>query len=172
MKTYNFTVGCKALDSGRDSDEIIDALYEAGCDDALVVERMGSFVLEFDREAPSLARALISALNDIIKAGLSPIRIGPDPLVSAADIAERSGLTRQAVSLYVSHQRGEDFPCPVFRFETNSPLWRWVDVASWPAIRKKLDYNEPQLARCVERANNVIVPVFIQRAEKDNQTRH
>lgn len=41
--------------------EMIDALYEAGCSDATI--RHGS--VEFDREAPTLAEAIESAVNDI-----------------------------------------------------------------------------------------------------------
>ncbi|MXZ97805.1 MAG: hypothetical protein F4017_05370 [Acidimicrobiaceae bacterium] len=41
--------------------EMIDALYEAGCSDATIRHRS----VEFDREAPTLAEAIESAVNDI-----------------------------------------------------------------------------------------------------------
>ena len=45
--------------------EIADALYEAGCDDALVGSRDGVIFADFDREAPSSAEAIISAVRQI-----------------------------------------------------------------------------------------------------------
>ncbi len=41
--------------------EMIDALYEAGCSDATIRHRS----IEFDREAPTLAEAIESAVNDV-----------------------------------------------------------------------------------------------------------
>ncbi|MGH9334471.1 MAG: hypothetical protein ACRD21_12055, partial [Vicinamibacteria bacterium] len=41
-----------------------DALYEAGCDDAILAFRNGVAYLEFDREAPSLEDAILSAIRD------------------------------------------------------------------------------------------------------------
>jgi hypothetical protein len=45
-----------------------DALYEAGCDDALVGTVNGNVVMDFTREAPSEEKAIASALSDIQRA--------------------------------------------------------------------------------------------------------
>jgi len=116
--------------------EIADALYEAGCDDALVGSRDGLLFAEFDREAPSAATAIISAIRQIESAGvgLTVVRVEPDELVSAAEIAERVGLSRETIRLYAIGRRGPGtFPPPVARLRSRSPLYRWTDVAPWLA---------------------------------------
>ena len=47
------------------SAEVADALFEAGCDDALVGRSGGVQFLDFDREATSVGEAVLSALADI-----------------------------------------------------------------------------------------------------------
>lgn len=116
--------------------EIADALYEAGCDDALVGSRDGVLFAEFDREAPSSAAAIISAIRQIESAGagLTVVRVEPDELVSAAEIADRVGLNRETIRLYALGRRGPGaFPPPVARVRGRSPLYRWTDVAPWLA---------------------------------------
>jgi len=89
--------------------EIADALYEAGCDDALVGSRDGVLFAEFDREASSSARAIISAIRQIESAGvgLTVVRIEPDEVVSAAEIADRVGLNRETIRLGSSCVSGD-----------------------------------------------------------------
>ncbi len=70
--SYEFTVilaGSPAVEA------IADAVYEAGCDDTLLHSRAGTTYLEFDREAPSLADAVASAVRDVMKAGLAVAKI-------------------------------------------------------------------------------------------------
>ncbi len=55
------------------TDEVADALYEAGCDDATVSMRSGRVYLSFDREAASMREALLSAVRDVRKAGFEPM---------------------------------------------------------------------------------------------------
>jgi hypothetical protein len=118
------------------SSEIADALYEAGCDDALVGSRDGVLFAEFDREAVSSAEAILSAIRQIEAAGigLSVARVEPDELVSASEIADRVGLNRETIRLYALGLRGPgNFPPPVARLRGRSPLYRWTDVAPWLA---------------------------------------
>lgn len=49
---------------------IMDALYEAGCDDANVSLRDGVMRLAFTRAAKSLTHAVDSAIRDVNRAGL------------------------------------------------------------------------------------------------------
>ena len=116
--------------------EIADALYEAGCDDALVGSRDGVLFAEFDREARSSAEAILSAVRQVESAGvgLTVLRVEPDELVSAAEIADRVGLSRETIRLYAMVRRGPgNFPPPVARLRSRSPLYRWADVAPWLA---------------------------------------
>ena len=52
------------------TDEISNALYDAGCDDALLGIRAGAPYLTFDREAPTLSEAITSAIRDVESCGL------------------------------------------------------------------------------------------------------
>lgn len=59
--------------------ELEDALFEAGCDDALLGLCDGVLFLIFDREAPSFRIALTSAIADVERTGvgLELIRVEP-----------------------------------------------------------------------------------------------
>ena len=96
MAVYGIAISCRPAGSGRDDDEVVDALYEAGCDDALVVKRDGAFVVEFDREAANYAAAADSALRAVRAAGMTPLSVEPDPLDGPIDETERPGLARRA----------------------------------------------------------------------------
>ena len=62
MSEHLFTL---VLQGNLDSDEIIDALYEAGCDDATfgTVDHAG--YADFARDAPSFGEAVSSAIADV-----------------------------------------------------------------------------------------------------------
>lgn len=151
MKTHEFTIVATGL--SLDDVEWEDRFYEAGCDDALAAMMRGVFVLRFDREADSLEQAIASAMRDVEAAGASVTRVEPDPLVSASDIAERSGLSRQLISLYANGSRGKAFPRPVACASTTKPLWSWSEVAAWLADTGKLDSATADTAKTIEEAN-------------------
>jgi len=48
--------------------QLEDALYEAGCDDALLAFRNGVAYMEFDRRAPHLDGAILSAIREVEQA--------------------------------------------------------------------------------------------------------
>jgi hypothetical protein len=145
---HEFTVIVEGLD--RRAADFEDRLYKAGCSDALVGVVKGVVVLEFTREAKSFRRALESAVRDVRKAGGRVVRVEPDSFASLSDIAERAGLTRQAVSLLAQGKRGAgDFPPPSARVTTDSPLWDWVSVAEWLERHGKLK-DRDAVARAVE----------------------
>jgi hypothetical protein len=64
---YSFTVRVSGLST--DPDHYEDALYEAGCDDALIAVIDDTIFVDFDREAPSFDEAVRSATLNIEKAG-------------------------------------------------------------------------------------------------------
>jgi hypothetical protein len=67
--TYSFTL---VFDGEFEelSDELLDAVWEAGCDDSSVWLSECVLRITFDREAPSFRVALVSALADIRRTGL------------------------------------------------------------------------------------------------------
>lgn len=63
MQRFTFTLTVE----GRDfqAGEVVDALFDAGCDDAMVGSSEGAQFLDFDREAGSLGEAVLSAVADV-----------------------------------------------------------------------------------------------------------
>lgn len=114
------------------TDDELDGLYEAGCDDALLGSTDGVAYAEFDRDADTLADAVMSAIHDVeTVAGLRAVRIEPDDLVTAAEIAKRLGRSRESIRLLAAGRRGEGFPAPVSHARERVRLWRWTDVLAW-----------------------------------------
>ncbi|HZS93890.1 MAG TPA: hypothetical protein VFA78_03770 [Chloroflexota bacterium] len=112
----------------------VDALYEAGCDDALFGATAGVQFGGFSREAPSLAEAVFSAIRQVEAAvpGLRVVRVEPDELVTVAEMARRTGRTRESVRLLTEGKRGPgDFPRPITLLGEKQPLWHWSDAAAW-----------------------------------------
>ncbi|MGB7732522.1 MAG: hypothetical protein WBL72_02405 [Thermoguttaceae bacterium] len=81
MKTYNFEV---ILAAGTDmTEELADALFDAGCDDGTPGVRWGVPVITFHREADGLESAIRSAVSDVQKTGcvVERVQIEYDSLV-------------------------------------------------------------------------------------------
>ena len=97
MTTYEF-----ALKLNREvTDAEIEALYEAGLDDAAFETGPLGAAADFDRQAPSLAHAIASAARDIEKVpGLRAIGVRCDNMVNLLGIAQRAGVSREAVRLW------------------------------------------------------------------------
>jgi hypothetical protein len=118
--------------------EVLDAFYEAGCDDALIGMRDGVAYAEFCREADSFRGAVLSAIRDVESAdvGAKVEHVEPDELVTMSEIARRLDITREGVRKRVSGERGPgNFPPPVGSLTKRSPLWRWTDVVQWHRTR-------------------------------------
>jgi len=128
MNTYNLTLLVTGIDENR-----LDDIYDA-TDGAANVE-MGdrwTSTVGFDIEADTFADAVLRAINEVEKvSGLSVVRVEPDQLVWASEIADRIGRTRQSVDQLIKGQRGPGgFPAPVSG-NVRNPLWRWVEVEAW-----------------------------------------
>jgi hypothetical protein len=129
MTSYEFT-----LKLNRDvTDDEIDALYEAGCDDAGIESGPLGSLADFIREASSLAEAIASAARDIEKVpGLRAVGVRCDSMVTLLDISKRAGVTREAVRLWAAGSRGPGgFPKPVIVTTGGESLWDWEQVAPW-----------------------------------------
>ncbi len=98
MPLFNFTLTLSGVTA--DTQGLEDALFTAGCDDSLICFYGTAVYLDFDRQSESLAQAVLSAVNDIESAGLSArVESVDSTLVGLSDIAELTGLTRQAIAL-------------------------------------------------------------------------
>lgn len=144
MKTYEFTLAFRLPRPDADPIAFLDALFEAGCDDAMPgVGRRGAIALVFNREAVTAERAVRSAVDDVLRAipGAELVEAKPD-LVNLADVADMVGCSRQNMRKYAAGEirsLKEAFPEPVF---TGSPsLWRLVEVLGW--LDHHTDFHPP-----------------------------
>lgn len=151
MKTFEFSVIASGLDPSADDFET--RFYESGCDDALVSFQKGRIIIDFAREAKTLAEAVASALENVAAVGAHIDRLEPDPLVSLSDIAKRAHMTRAAITNYHKGHRAEAFPAPVARVTSRSPLWDWASVARWLVCYNKLPHDIAIEAETVRQAN-------------------
>ena len=77
MTPYAFTA---ILAKGTElTDDLVEALYEAGCDDSLPGSSEGVASVIFAREAESLEQAIRSAVADVQKAGCRVSRVEVEP---------------------------------------------------------------------------------------------
>lgn len=137
MTTYNFTL----FFEGPDLEDHLDALFDAGCDDALFGLRSGQQFAEFDRDAASFGDAVLEALRTLEATvpGLLVTRVEPDDLITQSRIAERAGRSRESIRLLIAGKRGPgDFPEPVGSIDSKTRIWRWSEVAEW----FELEYGE------------------------------
>ena len=74
--SHLFTIQVTGIDLSRDYE---DALYGAGCNDALIAVIDDALFLDFDRNAPSFDQAVNSAKSDIERAGGHVVRVMPTP---------------------------------------------------------------------------------------------
>lgn len=81
------------------------------------------------------------------QSGLSPVRLCAGDWVTAADIAERVGRSREAVRLWALGRLGPGGFPPPLNPGNDTLFYSWAEVAPW-LCRKGLDvaYSEPVLA--------------------------
>lgn len=151
MPKYEFELMLNRPPAGELYEEL-DRLYEAGCDDMSFEEiERRVWIAAVDREAPTCAEAMVSAIRNIEAVGdLRVVRVEADPLVSTLDVAERLGITREAVRLAINGQvRGGGFPASALSPNGRHRLWRWSDVAAWYGV------DTPQLRETIRAARAV-----------------
>lgn len=150
---YHFTL--TLADVNAYTPGLEDALFECGCDDALLCFYGNTVYLEFDRESSCFEQALLSAIADIESSTLTVRVASVDAtLLGLSDIAQRSQLSRQAIAMLKDGTRGPGtFPAPVQRLTGSSPLWRWASVARWLYENGKLSAEMAENAQIMENIN-------------------
>ena len=149
MKMHEFCIIASGLDP--EAEDFERRFFDAGCDDATVSFQNGHIIVDFTREAQSLEDAIASAIEAVRKAGAKVMRVEPDPLVSLSDMAARAGMSRAAMSHYFKGTRAKDFPVPIAKVTSESPLWDWATVARWMFKNNKLDRETAIEARSSDR---------------------
>ena len=72
MKTYRFTIYLNGVEM---TDDVAEALYEAGCDDCTPCSHGDESYAHFSREANSLESAVASAVANVKSAGYEVERV-------------------------------------------------------------------------------------------------
>jgi predicted DNA-binding transcriptional regulator AlpA len=133
MHQYHFVLNFTLPPGQDDPEAYLDALFEAGCDDATVgIGQRGMIGLDFSREAPSAEDALRSAISDVFRAipGVTLIQAGPD-LVGLTDMADIFGFSRQNMRKYATGTSAgrSPFPRPIHVGEPS--LWHLAEIVAW-----------------------------------------
>lgn len=120
MPEYELTLELPAITEAVE-DQVVDAT------EAIIAEHFGVTTATVLVVAPDAVSAARVAIEDLSRAGAAPTRL-VDDLVSRSQIAERAGVTRQAVTNWVNGSRhaGADFPKPFVL--AGGGLWRWDEV--------------------------------------------
>lgn len=133
MNKYKFLLNFGLPDRKADPEVYLDALYEAGCDDAMVgVNVRGMVGLDFARRAESADVALETAVRDVLKAipGASLIQAGPD-LVNLADMAVIFDCSRQNMRKYAVGPAVDRDAFPMPAVTVPMSLWHLAEIAHW-----------------------------------------
>jgi len=144
---YNFSLIFRLPEEAPATDQLIEALGEAGCDDAIVgTGHPARIALEFDREADNVTEAVNSAIRDTESAipGVELMEATPD-LVGLTDVAEIAGISRQALRKLMHTRR--DFPRPAHC--GNPSLWHLAPILDW--LEQEGRYNVPAALQVVSR---------------------
>lgn len=133
MSEYNFELFFRLKPSEAPL-QYLDALYEAGCDDATVSTGMPGFIaLFFTREAKHAKQALITAIEAVKKAVPHARLSHAAPyLLNLSELAFEFGCTKQNMRKYARGERTSasyEFPMPVITGKTS--YWLVAEVAQW-----------------------------------------
>jgi hypothetical protein len=137
------------------ADEVGQALDAAGADVSVAI-RDGVVSLMVSREASTFEEAILVALREVERLpGIEVVHVGPDALVTATEIADRLGVTRQAIQLMINGQRGPGgFPAPLLGLSSRQRVWRWLDVVEWLGDRHGSGPAERARAAVIARINH------------------
>ena len=143
-----FTVTLR-LAASELSDAQVARLYDA-LPESTAATRDGRVLVEVDREAAGFADAVVGAILDVESAlGVPVAEVQPEELVFASEIAQRTGRTKEGISLLVEGRRGPGgFPAPA-RVAGRHKLWSWQDVLAWFAVYErdeKIDRHDAAVA--------------------------
>ena len=153
MHEYEFTLKFLLPSHALDPAEHLEALGEAGCDDALVgVGQPGRIALDFTRAAHSAFAAVASAVRDVRKAIPDAVlaEAGPD-FVGLTDVADIAGCTRQNMRKLMLANIAT-FPSAVH--DGNPALWHLASVLEWLARQERpVDASLLAVARATMKLN-------------------
>lgn len=144
MREYEFALRFTLPPDEAHSDELIERLGDAGCDDALIgIGHAGRIAFEFTRESDSARNAILSAIEDVKRAlpEAELVEVTPD-LVGVTDVADIVGCSRQNIrKLLVSCTSR----VPVPLHEGRSAIWHLAPVLRWLVSEKRYSVSKDLL---------------------------
>lgn len=127
MSTYWFELEVGPVDDLEDAAERLCSI----CGDGQLAGDEQSGTILFSREALNATEAILSAIDDSERAGLSVTGVMED-LVTVEDIAEKTRRSGQAVGHWITGERGPGgFPAPVIHRSSRIKLYSWAQVSRW-----------------------------------------
>jgi predicted DNA-binding transcriptional regulator AlpA len=133
MDSFSFTLNFSLPGREDNPERYLDALFDAGCDDAAVgVGQYGMVGFDFTRAAASAEDAIRSAVENVRSAipGAVLVQAGPD-LLGLTEMAAIFGFSRQNMRKYATGQAGgpDAFPPPAVLGEPS--LWHLAEIVVW-----------------------------------------
>lgn len=156
MDTYTFDLHFAAAAG----DDIVDALFEAGWDDAAVsfdTAVGGEGIATFDRGASTAVEAVSSAIAQGRQAGADIIGV-TENLVPLSEIAERTDRSFATVDHWAHGRRGPgEFPTPRVK-RARASLYSWAAVAQWLHQHglAEISNSDVEMARVCEIADSLV----------------
>ena len=145
MSEFEFTLKFALSEDSIDLEQTVEALAEAGCDDALIgTGQSGRIALQFNREAPDALDAISQAISEVksVLPTAQLIEATPD-LVGVTDIANILQFSRQNMLKLVNKHRNS-FPPPIH--EGKAALWHLATVLQWFQQEQRKSIQETLIA--------------------------
>ena len=146
MNSYQFQL-VFSIHPNEDAEQYLDALFEAGCDDALIsIGKPGYLAADFTRESASAYEAIKTAIEAITKVIPHAKMIKAAPYIAnLSEMANLFGCSKQNLSKYA---RGESpksdlFPCPIVSGKVD--YWYVLDVALWLYKNNKMNIQKQDI---------------------------
>lgn len=154
QEIQDFTLVLNGPDIGEQP--YLDMLYEAGCDQALLGTGPNPQYADFGYEAPTFEQAVLGAIADVEGADiphLEVISVNTDEPISAAEIARKTGRSRESIRLLIAGRRGPGgFPQPI-NPRIAKKYWHWSEVVRWFADALGEEVDDPERAEFVAAVN-------------------
>jgi len=146
MNNYQFQL-VFLLHPNEDAEQYLDALFEAGCDDALMsIGKAGYLAADFTRESITAYEAIKTAIKAVTDAisHAKLIKAGPY-IANLSEMANLFGCTKQNLSKYARSEspKKESFPCPIISGKVD--YWYVLDIASWFYKQDKMNIQKQDI---------------------------
>ena len=134
-------------------DDQIEALFVRGDDASFEFDPAAAEAwVAFDREAPTLVDAMVSAVRDVDAAGLVTTRVDDDDdVVTLGLIGQRTGRSEDAVRRWARGDIGPGgFPAPLVE-HPRRPCYLWTEVTPWLSAHYR--YEPPDTSNALRAVN-------------------